>query len=188
MSDGGGAVFYNRDFVLDPEAKPIQDWVSYCFVADYRFRPSSDDEFAEDMLMGSVYFGAMHYPENNVRTTIKYFIQRGYWGYLKYDVDEVTGDIKDTPGFRTTGSTAGNSKQALFNVLRDYIEHRVHVDKHINIWTECRKIRNMDEMHSYDLLTAAGGCLLGAQSIYDKLLKQSQETKNVKFSQRQVVC
>jgi len=144
---------------------------------DYLFRPSSTDEFYEEQLMACIWSGAMSYPENNLAEMIKWFIERGYWGYLKYDIDAVTGKVKDTPGFYTGGISAGGVKQKLFQSIRDYIDHRCHVERHYRILEQWRKIRSMEEMHSYDLVTASGGCLMGHQSIHHKLLAKKQSNK-----------
>ena len=181
MSDGGGAVFKNRDYNIDPDSKPIHEWDTYRFVATYRYRPANEDEYAEEMLMASIYFGAMHYPEVNVRLLWKHFLKRGFGGYLKYEIDEITKKPKAYCGFYSTGNQSGSSKNQLFNAIRNYIDHRIHKERHMKFLVECREIKSMEEMTRYDLLTACGGCLMGAESIHGKILSKSRKNKKFRF-------
>jgi hypothetical protein len=73
MSDGGGAVFWERDALLDP-GDIRSEYVSEIFVATYRYRPASDTEFAEDMLNAARYYGAMAFSERNISIINKHFI------------------------------------------------------------------------------------------------------------------
>lgn len=175
MSNGGGAAFWNRDKDLDPDIKDINEWQSYRFIMAYNYRTSDQDEYAEDMLMMSVYLGWMMYPEVNVDLVYKHFVKRGYGGFLKYDIDELTGKVKDKPGF--TSLTA--SKQKLFNKLRDHIELHGRREKHISILTECHSIKGIEQMTMYDLFTACGGCLMGLESTFDELIDELNDSSDI---------
>jgi len=98
QSDGGIAVLWERDEKQDKSDNP-RDWESRRFVCSYRYRPRSQAEYFEDCLMAAVYFGAMVYMESNIKRGWEYFIDRGYGGYLMYEVDRVTGKKKEKPGF-----------------------------------------------------------------------------------------
>lgn len=168
-SNGGGAVLWMHDSRLDPETKPIDEWQSGTFVCTYNFRPPTTDEFCEDMLKMSVYYGALMYPENNLDHVWKYFVSRGFGGYLHYDTDPDTGRPKAKPGFHS----GGDMKQKLFNLTRNYIEMHGNREKHIDYVEQCLKIRNYDQMTKFDLFTACGGCLLGAESSYGEYLQEA---------------
>ena len=51
------------------------------------------------MLLCAIYYGGMTFSENNIGIVNKHFIKRGYAGYLKYAVDEMTGRRKENPGY-----------------------------------------------------------------------------------------
>jgi hypothetical protein len=159
MSNGGGAVFWHYDQEVDGKTT-IEHWQSNRFVCTYNYRPETVDEYCEDMLMMCVYFGSWMYPEINVPKLWEYFEARGYAGYLKYDVDIKTGKQKVTPGF----NSEGGSKQDLFNGLRDYLQRHGKRERHGDLLNECKEIKSIEEMTDYDLLTAAGGALLGAKA------------------------
>jgi hypothetical protein len=171
MSDGAGAVYWNRDFSVDPEDKDVKDWVSECFVCTYSNRPDDLDVYCEDMLKMCVYYNAMMFPENNVDHVIKHFIERGYGGYLSYDTDLYTGKAKNNPGFYS----GGGFKQKLFNYMKDWIDHHASRCKHIELLDECSCILGMDDMTNYDLFTAAVGCLAGKQSDYNDYLRGARQ-------------
>lgn len=175
MSDGGAAVKWKHDPKIDPETKPISEWQTGRFVCTYRFRPPSTDEFCEDVLKMCVYFGALMYPEENVDHVYKYFVKRGFSGYLLYDTDTETGKPKATPGFHT----GGELKKKLFNLTRNYIAAHGMREKHIDYIDECLAIRSPDDMTNFDLFTACGGCLLAEESSYSVFLKE-QDTFDIK--------
>lgn len=159
LSDGGGAVFMERDTRIDPSVKSINDFFTHRFVADYRYRPDSDDEYCEDMLMAAIYWGADIFPEVNVRTFWKHVEKRGFGGYLLYDINQSTGQYNEYPGYVLANSDV---KQNMFNKIKKYISFHVHRDKQERIWKEAKSIRGIDYLTKYDILAAAGGCLLGS--------------------------
>jgi hypothetical protein len=111
------------------------------------------------MLMMSIYYGALMYPEVNIRSIPKWFIDRGYAGYLKYDYDEVTGKYKTSPGFTTGSSAGGGVKDELFTDSKSYIYRHVHREKHLNIVMQWKLIKRKEEMTKFDLIPCAGGVL-----------------------------
>lgn len=172
ISNGGGAIRWRRDMEIDPPDKDVKDWVTAKYVCTYNYRPATKDEYAEDMLMMCIFFGAMMYPEMNVPLIYEKFTDWGYGGYLLYDMDKHTGDMKAMPGFHTVSNTKVN----LFNYMRDEIE--MHGDRWEDrgLIEECLRIKDADDMKNYDLFTAAAGCLLGERSEYAKALSQFRTT------------
>lgn len=165
----------------------ITRWQSHRFVCTYNFRPETVEEYCEDMLMMCVYYGCWMYPEINVPKVWEYFEARGYGGFLKYDVDIKTGKPKSTPGF----NSEGGSKQDLFNGLRDYIQRHGLRERHADLLMECKEIKSIEEMTDYDLLTAAGGALLGAKAYLVNIKRQEPKPEPVssyyeKFSYKNV--
>jgi hypothetical protein len=120
--------------------------------------------------MAAVYFGAMVYMERNIERGWEYFIDRGYGGYLMYEIDRATGKKKDKPGF--TSLTL--SKASLFSEIKDYIEYRGHKERHASFLKECKDIKGQEEMTRYDRFTAHGAALLGSQQNYhNRLMEES---------------
>lgn len=178
MSNGGGSVFWERDFNIDPHDKEIKDWITNRFVCTYSYRPATTDEYAEDMLMMCIYWGALMYPEVNLPLIIEYFTKRGYAGFLKYGVDKTTGKYKPTAGF----SSLDNSKSELFNLIIDYLQKHCHRERHKEILLEAKKIKGLADMTNYDLFTSAGGCLLGSQSKYGVINMKPKEESYTNIS------
>jgi hypothetical protein len=108
LSLGGGAVFWDYDNIIDG-GKAIDQWKTYRFVCTYLNRPKEKIIYKEDMLMMAVYFGAKMHPEIEVPDVWEHFEQRGYGGYLNYEIDLNTNMPHKTPGFNSR-----NRKKELF--------------------------------------------------------------------------
>jgi hypothetical protein len=158
LSDGGGAVFLLRDFITDPDNKPVEQWTTYHFEATYQYRMPDVEEYCKDMLLAAIYFNAMVYPENNKRDVIQYFIKKGYAGYLLYDIDPESGTRKTLPGYNVGGTV----KDELFKLGQLYIEHHAHRERHIDFLEDCKNIKGLYQMTDYDRLSACLGALRGA--------------------------
>lgn len=170
LSMGGGAVLRDYNAAVD-HGKDIKDWLTYNFVCTYLYRPLDQREYLEDMMMQDEYFGAMQFPENNIKDIWRHYEQRGRAGYLRYEIDVKTRLYKSTPGF----DSLAESKQRLFNKTRDFIQDHGHKCVHLKLLMQWKEIEYMDQMTDYDLLTAAGGCLLGSPQIMH--LMRSEEKK-----------
>lgn len=160
-SDGGMSMLLKYDASVDM-GKPMSDWKTHKFVMSYRNRHGSTYDFNEDVLMTAIFTGGMVFPEMNLTNTYEYFLIHGYGGFMLYALDKFTGQYKDKPGV----SSLEGSKQEIFSGLRDYIEHRIHVDNMYDLQKELREIKDMSAMRYYDLLASAGVCLIGAKSQY----------------------
>jgi len=169
LSDGGITILWNFDPELD-EGKPITEWESYRFVHSYRHRTANTDEYNEEVLKAAIYFGAMVYPETNIRTTYEYFIRHNFGGYLLYDKDKYTNKLKEKPGC----DSLERSKQELFSLWRDYVENRIHKEQHMDILNELKTIRGIEQMRHFDLIAAGGMSLMGAKSTYVQDLMRIQ--------------
>lgn len=145
QSDGGLAVLYD-----DRKGKQ-------CFVLSYRNRPASQHEYMEDAIMACQYFSCMCYPETNITDLYKHFIERGYGGYLLYQIDIQTGRFKDKPG----EFTRQESRDGYFAAVKDFIQFHGAEENHDDILKEFRDIKGPDDMTHYDLFTAAALALRG---------------------------
>jgi hypothetical protein len=155
LSKGGGAAFRARDKSVDTDNTNTSDWETYKFIGDYSYRPISDDVYAEDILMGCIYWGAELFQEYNIKLLWKYLIQRGYSGFLKYQINDVTGRPKDKPGL----FSLVDSKQDLMNALKNYIEWHSERENHLEILSQARQINGIEEFRKYDVLISAALCL-----------------------------
>jgi len=170
LSDGGIAIVWNYDESIDGD-KPKDQWNSYRVVLTYRYRAANTDEYNEDVLKAAIYFGAMVFPETNIPSTYEYFVRHGYSGYLLYDTDKYTGQLKPKPGM----DSLERSKQEIFALLRDYIDYRCHVEEHEDFLMECKHIKGMEEMRYNDLLASVGVALVGAKSPYVEQVKRIEK-------------
>lgn|GEM_PF-5764587 len=173
MSKGAGAVFLRRDKRIDPDSKDTSEWKTHRFVCDYVERPGSSDEYCEEMLMMSVFYSTGMFPETNKSVLYQYFEDRGYGGFLIYQVDPKTGRKKDKPGFHSqTGS-----KQELFDHVRNYIAYHCHKEQHITMLQDFADIKGLDDMTNRDLFVAGAGCLFGSYhlSVYDLDFNEEEE-------------
>jgi hypothetical protein len=171
LSDGGISVLMMYDESIDG-SKPKDEWHTYRFVMSYRQRHGNIDDFSEDVLKAAIYFGAMVYLETNVTTTYEYFVRKEFGAYLLHDVDKFTGKYKEKAGV----DSLERSKQDLFLLLKDYIYYRSHIEPFASFLRECKDIRGMEEMRSYDRLTAHGIALMGAKSAtWEDMKKQKGE-------------
>lgn len=171
-SDGGIAVFWHRDMTLDPEDKPISEWKSNRFICTYRYRETDNHKYSEDVLMCALYYGAMVFPEVNIRVVWDDLHSWGYDGFLKYQVDPNTGKMKEYPGIQSLE----RSKQEGFGWLRDHIALHGHREIHEDLLTEWKNVNGLEEMTKYDLLAASMCAGVGSKSSYSKLVAEENET------------
>jgi len=168
MSMGGGCVRWLFDSTVDSLEKPIDQWESCRTVCDYLARPGLI-EYQEDMLMMSIWFGALMYPENNITHVSDFFKENGFEGYLLYDTDAITGEPNNNPGF----TTATGTKQEIFNLIANDIKRHGKRNRHMRIARQCMDIPDPDAMTHYDLFTAYGGTLLGEKSKLGVSMKEA---------------
>lgn len=170
QSDGGLAILRERDKETDP-GDDMKEWKTFKFILSYRYRPMSTDEFNEDVLKACVYYGATTYIERNKENTWQYFMDRGYAGYLQYDIDPVTGRRAEKPGvFSLTGS-----KEVLFACTKDYIRYRGHQEDFISYLQEIKSIQGVEEMTLHDRFTAHGLALMGSRSKMGSVYHQNKK-------------
>jgi hypothetical protein len=170
QSNGGIAVLWEYDPSIE-ESADMHDWESRSFVATYSYRPDSTLEYLEDVLKCCIYFGAMLYAERNKDNLWQYFIEKGYGGYLKYDIDPRTGKRADKPGFYT----GVENKNDLFGVLKDFISYRIHKEMFLSFLNELKEIKGPEQMTLYDRLTAHGAALMGSKSSWGKVIEREQK-------------
>jgi len=174
LSLGAGTVFMNRNHKYDPEGTPPEQWKSFHFVCDYVHRPDSTREYCESMLMMSVYWGCMMFPENNLENLWEHFIDRGFGGFLKYDVD-MHGVISPKPGL-FTGGGGSSTKDQIFTEVRSYIEYHIAKEKHLRILQQMAAIRGKDDMGNQDLFASAGINIIGAKPTYTEFIEEEAES------------
>jgi hypothetical protein len=167
QSDGGIAVLWEYDASIDG-GRSKKDWETFRCVCSYRYRPATQEEYFNDVLMCAQYFGAMIYPEQNVEAFIAYMYKMGYGGYGLFDTDLMTGKMKPLPGRYNSTDT----NQDMIREYKDYIEFRGHAECHDDLLHEIRIFRGVEDFTKLDLLTAFGMCLLGSKSRYREIMGQ----------------
>ena len=170
QSNGGIAVLWEYDPSRE-ESADMHDWETRSFVCTYSYRPDSTLEYLEDVLKCCVYYNAMLYAERNKDNLWQYFIERGYGGYLKYDIDVKTGRRADKPGFYS----GVENKNDLFGELKDFINYRIHKEMFLSFLSELKEIKGPEQMTLFDRLTAHGAALLGSKSQYGKIAEREQQ-------------
>lgn len=175
---GAGTVFMERDKTIDSDDKSVYEWKTYRTVCTYLYRPKNPDDYAEDMLMMCVYYGAMMFPERNIPSIWNYFVRRGYDGYLKYSRD-INGKWATTPGYFNRGAIP----QRIMQLHQNYIDNFIMLERHIDILYQQKAIRGVNEQTNYDLFVAFGGALLGSETDYAQFFdKEEKEDDGIDVS------
>lgn len=158
-SNGGGTVFRMRDYVVDPDGTPPSEMQSHKFCCTYNNAVNNLNEYLEDMLMMTWYYGAPQYSENNNDKILDFFKNNLCNGLLLYDVDPF-GKSAPNAGYHV-GST---TKDKIFTLYMNYIDVYGKYEKHGDLLEECRSIQGPSEMTLYDLFASGGGCLLALEN------------------------
>lgn len=136
------------------------------FILTYRYRPATQEEGMEDVIMAMVYLNALLYQENNVERLFEYVMQRGYGLYLIWDIDIRTGRVKDKPGVYTSAE----SKMAYFAEMKSFVEDYALIQNHDDLLQEIKDIKGLEDMTHRDLFTAGCLALIGGQSRYRQVM------------------
>lgn len=176
-SDGGIAVLYRHNSFKDkmPPEGDFANWTSDRFVLTYRYRQPTTDDYCEDVLKACIYYGCKVNAERQVDEVQKNFERWGFFGFLLHTVDRVKNKISDIAGEYTDVK----SKEAIFAATRTYIQRHIGREVHTDIMDEWLKIRSMEEMTKYDLLTAGGLALTGHKNSFSMLELDSRKTSYV---------
>jgi hypothetical protein len=161
LSDGGFAIVLNPDPLLNKDL-PDKDWPTPRTIVTYRNRPDMR-VFAEDVLMASVYCGAMVNGERNKPDVIEHFIKRGYASYLLY---MMTADGRVDPSPWTW--SGGTTKNEMLNQEKSFIDIHGHKEVHAPLLMEMKSITSPERLHHYDLLAAHGWAVYGMNKGYQK--------------------
>jgi hypothetical protein len=172
FSLGSGAVF--ERLKKEDRSKNVTEYNSYNFVCDYLYRPSTVEEYLEEMLMMCVYYGTLMYPESNIMNIEDWFIKRGYSGYLLYARDN-KGAFKDRAGFYSKEV----SQDTLVKQLKRYFFLNGRRENHRRILAQSLNFKGVESLTDLDMLVSGGGCLLGdiELSRYDMFNQVQEESK-----------
>lgn len=189
LSDGGGAVFLLRDKTIDPDTKPVGEWVTHRIVCTYQRRPTGGDnisskmEYVWDMINMTDYYGAMMFPEINVDDVWKKYQEFKREGYLLYDFEIQNGVVvmSKTPGFYTM-----KQKDKLFKGVLEYTDVHISRERHIEFCQDCLQIRGIDDMTFYDRFTAVAGALMGAEIVYRMIDVKGRIVNNKLYSVKHI--
>lgn len=121
---------------------------------EYLWRPSTVEEYCEDMLMMCIYYGCQIFPEKNVDVIERYFKARGYEKYLYFQLDEKTGRLEQSAGDTTDKWLT----QELIAVLATHIEQNGYREVHHEWLVQARQFDG--DFGPYDLLMAKAYQLL----------------------------
>jgi hypothetical protein len=164
QSDGGIVVIWEHDPEID-KGTDRKEWQSFRTVLTYRYRPATQEDYFNDVLMAAQYFGAMIYPEQNVDAFVPYIYKMGFAGYCMYDIG-LDGRQKPLPG----RYNATETNQNMIRAVKDYIEFRGHVECHDDLLREIKSLRGIEDVTHKDVFAAFGMALLGSQSRYREII------------------
>lgn len=151
-SYGGGAGFLKFDPNTDSRDRDVSTWQTHRFFWTYLHRPSTVDEYVDDMIKACVYWGCQINSESNIPVVIQGFERRGYGGYLYYGIKD-NGQADVIPGMHT-GTT---QIQRIIRLYHTYIQNHGLQEKHEEILEQCRDFDG--NMGDYDLFVAGGEAL-----------------------------
>jgi hypothetical protein len=173
QSNGGIGILWEYDDSVD-HGKAKKDWDSFTCVLSYTYRPATQEEYFEDVIMACQYYGALMYPEQNVEAFIAYVYKRGYGGYFLFDMG-LDGRPKPLPG-KWTGT---ETQQDIVREYKDYVEFRGHKEKHDKLLLEIKNFSGVESFTRLDLKTAFGYALLGSKSRYREILSTMGNSDSV---------
>jgi hypothetical protein len=163
QSDPAMSVIRSFDENIDRGKNPDEYDTEDCILF-YRYRPQSVEEYCDDCLMAAEWIGAMIYSERNKTLVNQHVVKRGRVGYLKHDIDPITGKLAPEPGYYV-----GTNKSDGFGLVKDWVNLHAAKCKHYALLEEIRNIRSSDELTKYDGLASWIAALRGDQSPYGKL-------------------
>jgi len=123
------------------------------------------------MLMMCWYYGCPMYPETNVEKVREYFTRNDCEFMLVHQYKK--GKYDEQGGQQTDERT----KQRIFQLLQIQVERHCHRERHNDLLNQIYEIKGADDMTNYDLFTAAGYAMLGADNYLDDLNKEAQNNK-----------
>jgi hypothetical protein len=167
QSDGGIAV----KWVYDPAHEKSEhraEWDSDRFVVTYLNRPPSLKEFIEDVAKVCIYTGGLLNVESNKTDIIRTFIENGLGGYLWVGQDAY-GKYNNKYG---TWTGAGGAKSLYFTKTKDWVEYRVHKEKHIKYLEQVKSIKGLEDLTNKDLFTAGALCHIAETSYYAREIQK----------------
>lgn len=170
MSKGGIVVKWEKDPDLDTSYQRSK-WQSDTIVCTYLHRSHNHEDFCEDVIKTAVWYGGMVYPEMNVPVVAEYFRSRGYYGYLKFWMDE-DNKIKNDPGMYMNAQ----NKPTSFLYARDFIEMRGHTIKHLDLLEQLKNIPTVNDLNDYDLVAAFLVAMHGSKSKYGEAIRVEENS------------
>lgn len=185
-SKGGGCVYMKREITLDPETKTLSEWTTDRFVCTYS-NSTSEEEYKENMLMMTIFYGCEMFPEMNEEMVYKYFKNNKYRHLLGYTY--VDGRRAEMPGVYTQSA----SKAKMFKLWKMKVERNIRHELHVDMLHELSNVEGLDDMKDYDLFASGAMCLYAdhyskeglANKVEDALSQSSGEDSILQWILRQ---
>jgi hypothetical protein len=124
------------------------------FCALWLSRPRNKEDYLEQTLMSTIYYGCFCCPEINVYDVLDWYYQRGFPGWLKFRYDPRRDDLASIAGVHV----GARDVDEIFNAWRDHIKKNGHREVHLALLQQAFDIRL--EMHDFDAFAAGGQALL----------------------------
>lgn len=159
QSNGGGIAIERKD--PSDNEKDITKSDKPDIVYTYSARPATKEEFCEDMLKSTIYYGGMHSPEVNIEIVREYFKRKGFGGYLYY-FREGDGSYRKTAGYSLTRDTPDK----IIGCAVTFVELYGHRIKHLELLQQCKDLRGKKDIKNKDLVAVFGGATHSIENDY----------------------
>lgn len=173
LSKGGGVMKYKRDYVIDPDDKPVSEWESNRIVCHYLHRPPEPEEYCEDMLKLSVLFNAMCCTERNVSVVMDKWRDWGFEGYLMYLISPATQQPEKVPGIHTGPHT----HQRGFGLIQTHLKFNVKREVHLEVLKQVLDCEGPDDVTNNDLFAAWEMAEIGIENSLSDAINDMKKSK-----------
>lgn len=181
-SKAGAYLWYKFDPAKDMN-KPISEWVSHNFIAEYLIRPDEFEIFGEDMIKACRYFGCSILPEPNVNNLQQHFDARGYGRFILYRKDfgeevipKQTSVTNDYKGLESNDHIVDAYVSRLISFVNKHGQ-RIHFPK------LCEQMISFTPKTrtKHDAVVGAGYAILAGDAVIEDPVEEVEEAKQAWF-------
>lgn len=181
-SKAGIHIWMDYDEEIDRDNEPHMQ-ITEDFIVHYLHRAKSGiEEFFEDILMACVFYNCLAFIENNTADALnKYFYDRGYDRYLRYQTKakkkggRVVLEQATQPGVHNAGDQ--RLKQELFREIDWYVLHCMHHCKFVELPLQYLDVE-MDTVTKFDAFVSSALARKSANMVVKRMTEQKQQVSS----------
>ena len=168
-SMGTGYVYWGFDPNIDAGVMNDANWTTADYVCEYINRPPTVEQYCEDMLKMCIFYSVEMYPEYNVDHVTKWFIKRGYAGYLKFGTKtkKKNGVIVEEENIQAGAHTTERMKPTIFKAMTRYVESTAFRCRFPRLLEDLRDV-DYHDLTPYDSFMGAAYAIMGYHEGIDK--------------------